>query len=62
MEGASEQSARKAEKAKKDKASKATGSIVADIQDEVEDLEADKILPERTRSGKGATTSMIAPE
>jgi len=62
LEGASEQPARKAKKAKKDKASEATGSEVATIQEEVEDLEADKILPDRTRSGKAATTSMTAPE
>jgi len=57
LEDASEQPTRKAKKAKKDKASEATGSEVATIQEEVEDLEADKILPKRTRSGKSATTS-----
>jgi len=62
LEGASEQHAKKAKKAKKDKASEATGFGVASIQEEVENLEADKILPERTRSGKAATTSMTAPE
>ena len=62
LEEASEQPARKAKKAKKDKSSKATGSEVATIQEEVEDLEADKILPERTRSGKVATTSQSAPK
>jgi len=62
IEEASEQPSRKAKKAKKDKASEATGSEVATIQEEVEDLEADKILPERTRSGKATTTSQSAPE
>jgi len=62
LEGASEQPTKKVKKAKKDKAPEATGSGVASIQEEVEDLEADKILPERTRSGKAATTSLIAPE
>jgi len=61
LEDASEQPVRKAKKAKKDKASEATGSEVATMQEEVEDLEADKILPDRTRSGKAATTSMTAP-
>jgi len=62
LEGASEQPAKKEKKAKKDKAPEATGSGVASIQEEVEDLEADKILPERTKSGKAATTSSIALE
>jgi len=62
LEGSYEQPARKAKKAKKDKASEATGSGVETIQEEVEDLEADKILPDRTRSGKAATTSMTAPK
>ena len=53
LEEASEQPARKAKKAKKDKASEATSSGVATIQEEVKDLEPDKILLERTRSGKG---------
>jgi len=59
LEGASKQPAKKA---KKDKASEATGSGVASIQEEVEDLKADKILPERTISGKAAITSMTAHE
>jgi len=62
LEDSFEQPARKAKKAKKDKASEATGFEVATIQEEVEDLEANKILPDRTRSGKAATTSMTAPE
>jgi len=62
LEGASEQPARKAKKAKKDKAFEATDYGVTTIQEEVEDLEADKILPDRTRNGKAATTSMTAPE
>jgi len=62
LEGAFEQPARKAKKAKKEKASEATGYGVATIQEEVEDLEADKILPDRTKSGKAATTSMTAHE
>jgi len=55
LEDASEQSARKAKKAKIEKAFEATGYEVATIQEEVKDLEADKILPDRTRSGKAAT-------
>jgi len=62
LEEASEQPARKAKKAKKDKAFEATGSEVATIQEEVEDLEADKILPDRTRSGKDSTTTMTTPK
>ena len=62
LEGASEQTAKKAKKARKDNAPEATGSSLASIQEEVEDLEADKILPERTMSGKAATTSSISPE
>jgi len=62
LEGAFEQPARKAKKVKKDKSSEATSSGVATIQEEVKDLEVDKILPDRTRSGKAATTSMTAPE
>ena len=61
LEGASEQPA-KAKKARRDSASEATTSGVPSIQEEVEDLQADQILPERTRSGKAATTSSIAPE
>jgi len=57
LEEASEQPAKRAKKAKKEKATEAIGSEVATIQEEVEDLEADKILPKRTRSGKAATTS-----
>jgi len=62
LEGASEQPARKEKKAKKDKAFEATGYGVAFIQEEVEDLEADKILLERTKSGKAATTLMAVIE
>jgi len=62
LEEASEQPARKAKKAQTDKASESTDSEVSTIQEEVEDLEADKILPDRTRSGKAATTSQSAPE
>jgi len=62
LEEAFEKPARKAKKAKKDKASEATGSGVATIQEEVEDLEAEKILLKRTRSGKAATSSQSAPE
>ena len=62
LEDASEQPARKAKKAKKDRAFEATGSEVATMQEEVEDLEADKILRDRTKSDKAATTSMTALE
>jgi len=61
LEGASEQPA-KAKKARRDSASEATTSGVPSIQEEVEDLQADQVLPERTRSGKAATTSSMAPE
>ena len=61
LEEASEQPAKKAKKAKKDKAYEVTGSEVATIQEKVEDLEADKILSDRTRSGKAATSSQTAP-
>ena len=59
LEGVSEQLAKRANKAKKDKVPEATGSGVASIQEEVEDLEADKILSERTRSGKAAEVNKI---
>jgi len=62
LEDASEQPARKAKKAKKDKAFEANGSEVATIWEEVKDLEADKILPKRTISGKANTTSQSASE
>jgi len=62
LDGASKQPAKKAKKARKDSFSEATDSGVASILEEVEDLQADQILPERTRSGKAATTSSIAPE
>jgi len=62
LEEASEQPAKRAKKAKKEKVVEATGSEVATIQEEVEDLEADQILPKRTRSGKAATTSQSAPK
>jgi len=51
-----------AKKARRDSASEATAFGVASIQEEVEDLQADQILPWRTRSGKAATTSLVAPE
>jgi len=57
LEETSEKPARKERKAKKDKASEATRYGVATIQEQVEDLEVDKILPKRTRSGKVATAS-----
>jgi len=57
LEEAYEQPTKKAKKAKIEKAAEATASEVATIQEEVEDLEVDKILPERIRSGKVATTS-----
>ena len=61
LEVASEQPA-KAKKARKDSTSEATGSGVASIQEEVKDLQADQILPKRTRNGKAATTSSNALE
>jgi len=56
-EEAFEQPTRKAKRVKNEKATEATGSEVATIQEEVEDLEADTIFPKRTRSGKAAATS-----
>jgi len=61
LEGASEQPS-KAKKPRRDSASKGTTFGVPTIQEEVEDLQADQVLPERTRSGKPATTSSSAPE
>jgi len=61
LEGAFEQPT-KAKKARRDNASEGTTSGVPSIQEEVEDLQADQVIPERTRSGKAATTSSTAPE
>jgi len=60
LDEASEQPARKAKKAKTDKASEATGSG-STIQEEVQDLEPDKVLNKRTRSGKEALPSPPQP-
>jgi len=61
-----EQSAKKAERAKKDKKAAVqeniVGTAIPTIKEEVEDLEADKILPKRTRSGKVVATSQSAPD
>jgi len=62
LEGASEQPAQKSKKTRRDSASEGTTSGVPSIQEEVEDLQADQVLPERTRSGKAATTSSSAPD
>jgi len=43
-------------------ASEGTTSGVPSIQEEVEDLQADQVLSERTRKGKAATTSSSAPK
>jgi len=61
FEGASEQPA-KTNKARRDSASEGTTSAVPSIQEEVEDLQVDQVLPERTRSGKAATIFSSAPE
>ena len=61
LEEAFKQPAKKAKRVKKEKVVEATGSEVATIQEEVEDLEADTILPKRTRRGKAAATSQSAP-
>ncbi|RHN66606.1 hypothetical protein MtrunA17_Chr3g0093061 [Medicago truncatula] len=61
---APEQPAKKAKRAKKVEAAiheNIVGPTIATIQEEVEDLEADKILTKRTRSGKSAATSQAAP-
>jgi len=62
LEGAFEKPAKKSKKARRDSASKGTTSGVPSIQEEVEDLQADQVLPERTRSGKATTTSSSTPD
>jgi len=62
LEGACEQPAQKSKKARRDSASEGTAFGVPSIQEEVEDLQADQVLPDRTRSGKAATTSSSAPD
>jgi len=61
LEGASEQPA-KSKKARRDSAYEGTTSGVPSIQEEVEDLQVDQVLPDKTRSGKAATTSSSAPD
>ncbi|KEH21968.1 transmembrane protein, putative [Medicago truncatula] len=62
LEDASEQSSKKAKKAKKEKASSEVnvGSDVPTIQEEVQDLDAERVLNKRTRSGKEVASSQIA--
>jgi len=63
---APEQPAMKAKRAKKDKKAAVqeniVGAAIPTIQEEVEDLEVDKILAKRTRSGNAAATSQSAPD
>ncbi|RHN66802.1 hypothetical protein MtrunA17_Chr3g0095591 [Medicago truncatula] len=62
---APEQPAKKVKKAKKERATvqeNIVGPAIPTIQEEVEDLEADKILTKRTRSGKSAVTSQSLPD
>jgi hypothetical protein len=64
LEYASEQPSKKAKKAKKEKAAvqeNIVGPAIPTIQEEVEDLEADKILTKRTRSGKTTESSQLLP-
>jgi len=51
LEGVSEQPP-KAKKSRRDNASEVTTSGLLTIQEEVEDLQSEQVLPERTRSGK----------
>jgi len=66
LSDALEQPAKEAKRAKNDKKAavqeNTVGTAIPTIQEEVEDLEADKILPKRTRSGKAAATSKSAPD
>jgi len=62
LEGAFEQPAKKSKKARRNNAYEGTTSSVPSIQEEEEDLQADQVLPEKTRSGKAATTSSSAPD
>jgi len=63
---APEQPAKEAKRAKKDKKAavqeNTVGVAIPTIQEEVEDLKAEKILPKRTRSGKAAATSQSSPD
>ncbi|RHN45414.1 hypothetical protein MtrunA17_Chr7g0230871 [Medicago truncatula] len=64
LDDASEQPFKKAKKAKKEKASSKVNEVgpgVPTIQEEVQDLDADKVLNKRTRSGKAVSTSQIQP-
>jgi hypothetical protein len=64
LDDATEQPAKKAKKAKKEKAAvqeNIVGPAIPTIQEEVEDLEADKILTKRTRNGKTAESSQPLP-
>ncbi|RHN45306.1 hypothetical protein MtrunA17_Chr7g0229161 [Medicago truncatula] len=61
---APEQPAKKANRAKKERVAvqeNIVGPAILTIQKEVEDLEADKILPKRIRSGKSAASSQYVP-
>jgi len=59
-----EKPAKEAKRTKKDKKAavqeNTVGAAIPTIQEEVEDLEADKILPKRTRSSKAVATSQSA--
>jgi hypothetical protein len=65
LKDASEHPSKKAKKATKERAAvqeNIVGLAIPTIQEEVEDLETDKILTKRTRSGKTAATSQSAPD
>jgi len=62
MESASEQPAKKVKKVRRDSVSEGTTSGVPSIQEEVEDLQTDQVLLERTRSGQAVTTSSTVPK
>ncbi|RHN51788.1 hypothetical protein MtrunA17_Chr6g0472821 [Medicago truncatula] len=64
LDDAPEQPRKKAKKAKKEKSSSKVNEVglaVPTIQEEVQDLDADKVLNKRTRSGKVVSISHIQP-
>ncbi|RHN45365.1 hypothetical protein MtrunA17_Chr7g0229991 [Medicago truncatula] len=64
LEEAAEQTSKKAKKSQKEKASSEldVGSDMPTIQEEVQDLDAERVLNKRTRSGKEAASSQVASD
>jgi hypothetical protein len=65
LDDAPEQPSKKAKKAKKEKAAiqkNVVSPTVPTIQEEVKELDADKVLRKRTRSGKSAGSSQPQPQ